>query len=200
MNKVTWKDYVFYLILLAIWIGGAFYILSHSKIQPNEESIPVESMTIITRQQAGIGSSTKIEEDDEVVIPMVAEPMHGRELYDFYVDQIHEQYYPNVPTSLVRAIIETESRYQPDVQNASGAVGLMQVIPKWHQYRAAKYHLNDLSDPYTNIIVGVDLLNELYEKYGNWSAALYGYNHSKSYVNHVLALAEEIEKGGGIDA
>lgn len=120
----------------------------------------------------------------------------GPELYRFYISQIHEQYYPDVDPYIALAVLELESNYQPNVKSSAGAVGLMQVIPKWHAQRALKYGLTDIWDPYTNIITGMDLLNELYETTGNWSNALYGYNHSTVYVNNVLARAETLRGGG----
>lgn len=127
----------------------------------------------------------------------VADPLSGRELYDFFIDQIHEQYYPNVPTSIVRAVMTIESNYTPGLTSSAGAVGLMQLIPKYHAWRAAKFGLNDLNDPYTNIICAVDFLNEQYERYGRWDKALLRYNNSTVYVDNVLSLSEQIAKEGG---
>lgn len=133
---------------------------------------------------------------DSCYIPMVAEPLYGKEKYIFYISQIHEQYYPNVDPYIAMAVMEIESNYQPDVKSSVGAVGLMQILPKYHANRALKYGLNDIWDPYTNIIIGMDLLNELYEGKQDWSKALLGYNNDTKYVNLVLAKANEL-KGGG---
>lgn len=123
--------------------------------------------------------------------------LSGKALYNSYVDQIHNEHYPNVPTSLVKAIITVESNWRPDLTNAkTNATGLMQVLPKYHAVRAEKYGYTDLLDPYANILAGMDLLNELYESAGNWKDALHGYNRSWKYVDHVLWLADQIEKGG----
>lgn len=77
---------------------------------------------------------------------------------------------------MVKALIYTESRYQPNVESSVGAVGLMQVLPCYHAWRMEKYGLTDIWDPYTNILVGMDLLDELYQKYGSWYDALYFYS------------------------
>ena len=124
-----------------------------------------------------------------------ADPLYGKDLYVFYIAQITEQYYPDVDPYISLAVLETESNYQPDLTSSAGAVGLMQVIPKYHSKRVEKYGLNDIWDPYTNIICGIDFLNELYHTYGNWNRALLGYNNSVAYVNHVLAKAD-ILRGG----
>lgn len=125
----------------------------------------------------------------------VAEPLKGRELYIFYIAQICEQYYPDVDPYIVMAIMETESNYQPNVQSPAGAVGLMQVIPKYHLRRAEPYGLNDIWDPYTNILCAIDLLNDLYHAYGSWEQGLLGYNNSASYVRYVLSKADVLRGG-----
>lgn len=124
-----------------------------------------------------------------------ADTLYGKELYIFYISQIHEQHYPDVDPYIALAILETESNYQPNLRSSAGAIGLMQVIPQYHSSRVEKYGLNDLWDPYTNIICGMDLLNDLYHIHGSWSRGLLGYNNSISYVNHVLAKAD-ILRGG----
>lgn len=124
----------------------------------------------------------------------VAEPLYGKDLYIFYVAQITEQYYPSVDPYIALAVLEIESNYNPKTKSMVGAIGLMQVIPKYHAWRVEKHCLNDLWDPYTNIICGIDFLDELYSKHGSWSKALYGYNASKTYVNVVLKRADKLRK------
>lgn len=133
-------------------------------------------------------------ESEEPIEP--EEQLEGPELYRSYISQIHEQYYPDVDPYIALAVMEIESDYQPDVESVCGAVGLMQVIPKYHASRAAKYGLEDIWDPYTNIIAGMDLLNELYHNTGSWAEALFGYNRSRVYVNVVLARAETLKECG----
>lgn len=126
----------------------------------------------------------------------IAEPLYGPDLYRFYISQIHEQYYPEVDPYVALAVLEIESNYHPNVVSSAGAVGLMQWISKWHAWRMEKFHLNDPFDPYTNIIVGMDYLNDLYLSAGSWREALYGYNHSTAYVNAVLDKADSLRGGG----
>lgn len=127
---------------------------------------------------------------------MTPERFEGADLYRFYIAQIHEQYYPDVDPYIVLAVLEMESRYVPNLSSPAGAIGLMQWIPKWHSWRMDKFHLNDPWDPYTNIIVGVDILNDAYKSTGSWDNALYVYNHSSSYVKAVLSKADILREGG----
>lgn len=123
------------------------------------------------------------------------EPLYGEELYRFYISQICEQYLPDVDPYITLAVLETESQYRVDLVSSAGAVGLMQWIPKYHAWRMEKYNLNDMWDPYTNIIVGMDLLNDFYQSSGSWSNALYEYNHSTDYVNLILSKADLLREG-----
>lgn len=200
MKKQDIITSVLLIIFIVIWTMVAFWALTNSDWI---ESGPIGKAehSISVRVPAPVISTpepTEPVEEEYVDKPFeVAAPRSGRELYDFYVDQIHEQYYPDVPTAIVRAVMEIESHYQPDVQSSAGAVGLMQLLPQYHAQRGLQYGLTDIWDPYTNIICGVDLLSELYQAKGNWRDALYGYNRSWAYVDHVLTLADDISKEGG---
>ena len=60
-----------------------------------------------------------------------------------------------IPQSLVMAIIMEESGGQPDVVSKAGAVGLMQIMQKFHPKIK-------LTDPATNIRVGCTILQSDY--------------------------------------
>ncbi len=96
------------------------------------------------------------------------------------VQQIHQTCFPNVPVALVLATISLESSFQKDLEGFSNDSGLMQVIPKWHEDRIAKYAYDekvDIFDPRLNILVGMDYLNELLtEAEGDVAKALMMYN------------------------
>lgn len=114
--------------------------------------------------------------------------------------------YPNVESSLILAIIQKESRYNPAAYGA-GAVGLMQIIPACHTDRIARLGIEDIWDPYSNVLVGTDLISELVSKYQDPGLALMCYNMGEGtalykYNNHgysdyaleVLRIKEEIER------
>lgn len=94
----------------------------------------------------------------------------------------------DIDATLVIAMIEKESNYDPDVIGDNGqAFGLMQVQPRWHSERIDSLGVDDLLDPYQNIIVGVDYLAELFEK-GNsveWTLMAYngGFAHADRHVD-----------------
>lgn len=111
--------------------------------------------------------------------------LEGAALYDSYVYEITATLYPDVEPDLVRAIIFTESRYDPTQYNSrTGVIGLTQINPKWHTQRAFSLGVEDLSDPYGNILVCCDILHELYQKYTkNYALDVYagGYPYANAY-------------------
>lgn len=98
---------------------------------------------------------------------------------------------------LILAIIEKESGFRPDVVNFYGAVGLMQVVPRYHhdKLKAPKSQaLLALKNPEVNVAVGVRILKEyLAQKEGNLEAALIKYSgnarqYTKKVTRYELAL------------
>jgi soluble lytic murein transglycosylase-like protein len=88
----------------------------------------------------------------------------------------------NVDPALVRAVIETESNWNPKAYSRKGAGGLMQLIPT----TAQRYGANDLFDPQQNVNAGVKHLKWLLERYnGNLDLALAAYNAGEGAVDRV---------------
>jgi hypothetical protein len=86
----------------------------------------------------------------------------------------------SVDPALVRAVIETESNWNPRAYSRKGAGGLMQLIPT----TAQRYGANDVFDPQQNIDAGVKHLKRLLERYnGNLDLALAAYNAGEGAVD-----------------
>lgn len=185
--------WIIFLFALFVMLGFAIPMLfqeSFEKCSANPREFRTEPDKEIVEH------CENVESYDLSVSTEVADPLYGSDLYIFYIAQINEQYYPDVDPYITLSVLEVESNYQPNLVSKAGAVGLMQVIPKYHLKRAAKYGLNDIWDPYTNIICGMDFLNDLIHERGTWERALLGYNNSKAYVNHVITNAETLRAKG----
>lgn len=69
--------------------------------------------------------------------------------------------------SLVMAIAEHESEFQPDLQGDNGqSIGMMQINTKWHTGRMEALGVTDLTDPVQCAAVAIDYLQELESRYG----------------------------------
>ena len=82
-----------------------------------------------------------------------------------------------VDYALVLAIIETESGYRWDATSSEGSTGYMQVLAKWHEDRMHRLNVDNVENPYFNIMVGVDYLAELQERFGTEAEVLTAYNY-----------------------
>lgn len=108
----------------------------------------------------------------------------------------------------VLAMIEVESGYQYDAVSKDGALGYMQLVPKYHSERLGGTTSEDVYlNPYTNIYAGISFLAELSEKYGTMDEVLTAYHYGVSgarrlfwskgeigsdYSEEVLEVAERI--------
>lgn len=77
------------------------------------------------------------------------------EEYIQYTEEIGEMY--GICPEFIQAVIEHESGGDPRANNGI-CCGLMQIYPKYHKDRMARLGVTDLYDPYSNILVGTDLL------------------------------------------
>jgi len=95
-----------------------------------------------------------------------------------------------VDPALVRAVIETESNWNPAARSRKGAMGLMQLIPT----TAQRFGVNDAFNPKQNVDAGVRYLKTLLERYnGNLDLALAAYNAGEGAVDraHGVPLYRE---------
>lgn len=85
----------------------------------------------------------------------------------------------NVPKNLLEAVAKAESNFQTDVTSASGAQGIMQLMPS----TAASLGVTNAYDPEQAIMGGAKLLSDLLNKYnGDTSLALAAYNAGSGNV------------------
>lgn len=130
-----------------------------------------------------------------------------RESWEEYIEEVCER--RSICPELIEAIIERESSWIPDAQNGD-CIGLMQVSERWHRDRMERLGARDLKDPYDNILVGVDYLAELFEKYKDVGMVLMVYNGDSAaehywktgqglsrYATGILERSAELEREHG---
>lgn len=103
--------------------------------------------------------------------------------FDTFIRGASQRY--QLPESLVRAVVHTESNYSPHAVSRAGAMGLMQLMPK----TARGLGVQDAFDPRQNVYGGCRYLRLLANRYGgDMVLVLAAYN----------AGAGNVEKYGGV--
>jgi hypothetical protein len=99
----------------------------------------------------------------------------------------------NIDPAVIVAQIYQESKFNTYALGDDGrSAGLMQIQAKHHLQRMITLGCTDLYDPYQNITVGIDILDELLDRYdGAMDKALVAYNRG-SYNGTVTNYAKEI--------
>jgi soluble lytic murein transglycosylase-like protein len=101
----------------------------------------------------------------------------------------------SLPVSLLLAMMAKESAFDASVRSPQGALGLLQVIPRYHRDRLTSGETDaSLKHPPTNIRVGADILSELLEEEGSLDAALLRYSgNSRGYARRVHAYWRKLQ-------
>lgn len=114
-----------------------------------------------------------------------------------------------VPVTLVMAMIDCGSQFNPEIVSKSEDYGLMQINNINHNQLAEKYRCADMLNPYQNIFCGIKIIKNYLDEYENdYTKALMAYNmsdygakkawsngvNSTNYTVKVLGLWEYYEK------
>lgn len=161
------------------------------------------ALTEVSVSLEALRNELQVQREQEVQPELELTPA---ELYDSYVYDIIATRYPSLDPQLVRAIIYHESRYNSESVNAkTNATGLMQLSPKWQTDRAKALGVEDLTDPYGNILTGCDFLNELLGSYSyNYALDVYagGYNYANknsgrtsNYIKAIQSIMRGLADG-----
>ena len=102
----------------------------------------------------------------------------------------------NLDPLLLVAIISIESNFNPIAESPAGAVGLMQVIPRFHMDKFAPDQESALT-PHTNIRIGALVLKEYIRRAGGLVEGLQLYNgaaedETTAYANKVLGEKQRL--------
>ncbi|EQD56962.1 Lytic transglycosylase-like, catalytic domain protein, partial [mine drainage metagenome] len=114
--------------------------------------------------------------EEERVVPASADRHSIMEKIKRLAVEAGERY--DINPSLILAVIKSESGFDPNQISDKGAVGLMQIIPRYTEYTAEQ-----LKDPETNVFTGAKILKDNIKQFGSVKRALEAYNAGGSRVS-----------------
>jgi soluble lytic murein transglycosylase-like protein len=100
---------------------------------------------------------------------------------------------------LILAVIAVESRFNPFAASEQGALGLMQVVPRFHKDKMPDEGAPAMLEPEANIVLGTRILKDSIRRGGSDEAGLQLYNgafddETRAYANRVLTERRRIEQ------
>ena len=168
-------------------------------VSPNAGKAPVAKTSL-----APIAISRAVAAPLGLVSTLATFRLPPKPSYDVLIKEAAERH--DLPESLIRAVIMTESAFDPLAVSSAGAQGLMQLMPALSD----ELGVSDAFDPRENIMAGAQYLSALLEaQKGNVALALASYNagpgnvkrykgippfrETRRYVTKIMDLVEEQE-------
>ncbi|MNR71624.1 murein transglycosylase C [compost metagenome] len=179
------------LALLALVVANDSYI---SRLLPNP--VPVEAFAI--RSERLIAAKQLLSREQSALVNHLSDKYRqpAALVERIVVSSYKEAKRFGLPPTLLLAIIMKESSLNPKARSGYGAIGLMQIVPRFHKEKLTDPNQTDtLHKPEENIRVGAEILAEYRElKGGNIRAALAKYSGSaRGYADRVSQFRKELE-------
>jgi soluble lytic murein transglycosylase-like protein len=100
---------------------------------------------------------------------------------------------------LILAVIAVESRFNPFAASEQGALGLMQIVPRFHMDKMPERGVPAILAPDANIALGTRILKDSIRRGGSDEVGLQLYNgafddETRAYANRVLSERRKLEQ------
>jgi soluble lytic murein transglycosylase-like protein len=100
---------------------------------------------------------------------------------------------------LILAVVAVESRFNPIAQSEMGAIGLMQIVPRFHPDKVDTSDTSAFIEPAANIELGARILKEYIKRGGTEVDGLQMYNGSlddptRAYANKVIGERDRLRQ------
>lgn len=166
-------------IIFAVYLGLVFVLLvavhsanakiadlkSDQEVSQAEQAVRVaDSLKVITEQELLIA-----ELQDKLASYKERKIARARTKAAYRQTMMETEQKYNIPPTMLYHIARVESDFNPDAVSHAGAVGLMQIVPRWHPDV-------DATDPHASIRYAGKYLHQLYKRFGTWGEALAAYN------------------------
>lgn len=182
------KLYANMILVLLVLIGGVLGFFLAKLTTPPQETITVTK----TVEVPAYKSNVLVDTEDVFLFDVPLSDSLQRYIYEICADE-------NVPVTLVMAMIEHESGFDPEAVSPTDDYGLMQINAVNHEWLKEEYRCADMMNPYQNVFCGISIISSYIDKYGELDKALMAYNMGnygaqKAWKNGVTSIAysEEI--------
>ena len=160
--------------------------------------VPVYETVVLSTDESELPTDTS----DVFLYDVPLSDSLQRYLYEICADE-------GVPVTLVMAMIEYESGFDPEAVSQTDDYGLMQINAVNHEWLNEEYRCADMMNPYQNVFCGVSIISSYIERYdGDLTKALMAYNMGDSgaqeawsngvtctsYAADILSLMAEYEE------
>lgn len=203
------RDRIFataFLILLAAFtlIVCTFADTVTNNVAVNSDSVVSEASDNIIEAEAEAEPEPEPEPEIDIY-PVDLDPDLQR-----YIIKTCEEY--KINPSIVIAMCFYESSFNPDAVGDNGeSMGLMGISPRWCWPEMERLNCPDMTDPYQNVTVGIDIIARKMAKYdGNPEMALMAYNagdagahrlwfdngiYSTTYSSNIMNMSWALDHG-----
>lgn len=182
------KLYANMILVLLVLIGGVLGFFLAKLTTPPQETITVTKTVEVPTYK----SNVLVDTADVFLFDVPLSDSLQRYIYEICADE-------NVPVTLVMAMIEHESGFDPEAVSPTDDYGLMQINAVNHEWLKEEYRCADMMNPYQNVFCGISIISSYIDKYGELDKALMAYNMGnygaqKAWKNGVTSIAysEEI--------
>lgn len=173
------KSRFIYLLSLVLWVAVLLVALFIGKASDSEPVIQPNDVPV-TQPEEIVLTMTEVE-----AVPMERDPVRDDIPLDAETQRLLWQACEEtgIVYELALAVIWKETEFRNITGDDGASAGYMQVQQRWHMDRMERLGVTDLTDPYSNFLVGCDYLAELIEKNRGLEWALHAYNGGPSYAN-----------------
>lgn len=162
-------------VLIAVVLIGAIIGFIFGRIATPEK---VRTVTVIETVEVPVYEKIELPADRSGL----PKDMSNVFLYDVPLSDSLQRYIyeicadEDVPVTLVMAMIEHESGFNPEVISSTDDYGLMQINTVNHEWLEDKYRTANMLNPYQNVFCGVSIIGSYIGKYEDLGKALMAYN------------------------
>lgn len=194
------KQRAIFFVCVLVWLGIVVWILTSLRAEKPETEVEAPTENPVVTQLIPKPVAVVEEVIEVEAMPMERDPVRD----DIPLDRDTQLQLWSVceKTGIVYefalAVIWQETDFRNIKGDGGASAGYMQVQQRWHKERMERLGVTDLTDPYSNFLVGCDYLAELATKNKGIEWMLHAYNGGPSYANEMAKAGKVSEYAANV--